>query len=51
MRTLLGYPAADPVTPADLAATIFWGFGIDPETAIHDLTGRPFNVEIGRAHV
>ena len=35
------YPAKDPVTPADLAATIFWRFGIDPSSEIHDLTGRP----------
>ncbi|HEX4609870.1 MAG TPA: DUF1501 domain-containing protein, partial [Urbifossiella sp.] len=24
------YPAADPVTPGDLAATIYWRFGLDP---------------------
>ena len=35
------HPAADPVTPGDLAATIFWRFGIDPATEIHDSTGRP----------
>ena len=35
------YPARDPVTPADLAATIFWRFGIDPSSEIHDLNGRP----------
>ena len=42
------YPASDPVTPADLAATIFWRFGIDPATEIHDLTGRPFRVAEGQ---
>jgi hypothetical protein len=42
------YPAQDPVTPADLAATIFWRFGIDPSTHLHDLTGRPFPVADGR---
>ena len=26
------YPATDPVTPGDIAATIFWRFGIDPAT-------------------
>ncbi len=41
------YPALDPVTPADLAATIFWRFGIDPRTEIHDLAGRPFRVAEG----
>lgn len=42
------YPAADPVSPADLAATIFWRFGIDPATEIHDLSGRPFKVADGK---
>ena len=42
------YPAADPVTPADLAATIFWRFGIDPATEINDATGRPFKVAEGK---
>ncbi|HEY2838397.1 MAG TPA: DUF1501 domain-containing protein [Pirellulales bacterium] len=42
------FPAKDPVTPADLAATIFWRFGIDPSTEIHDLTGRPWRVTEGQ---
>jgi len=42
------YPATDPVTPADLAATIFWRFGINPETEIHDLTGRPNRLSEGQ---
>jgi hypothetical protein len=41
------YPALDPVTPADLAATIFWRFGLDPATDIHDLTGRPWKIADG----
>lgn len=41
------YPATNPVTPADLAATIFHGFGIDPRTEIRDLTGRPYRVADG----
>jgi hypothetical protein len=41
------YPAADPVTPADLAATIFWRFGINPATELHDQTGRPFRLAEG----
>jgi len=41
------YPALEPVTPADLAATIFWRFGIDPATEIHDLTGRPYRLTDG----
>lgn len=42
------YPAADPVTPGDLAATIFWRFGIDPEIEIHDQAGRPYRVAEGQ---
>lgn len=42
------YPAKDPVTPADLAATIFWRFGIDPSSEVHDLTGRPWRVADGQ---
>lgn len=41
------YPALDPVTPADLAATIYWRFGIDPATEITDQTGRPFRLAEG----
>jgi hypothetical protein len=42
------YPDTDPVTPADLAATIFWRFGIDPATEIHDLGGRPYKLTEGQ---
>ena len=41
------YPAQDPVTPADLAATIYWRFGIAPDTEIHDQTGRPYRLANG----
>jgi hypothetical protein len=41
------YPATDPVTPADLAATLFWRFGIDPATEVHDQTARPFRLSEG----
>jgi uncharacterized protein (DUF1501 family) len=41
------YPAADPVTPADLAATLFWVFGLDAATEIRDLTGRPYRLAEG----
>jgi hypothetical protein len=41
------YPASDPVSPADLAATIFWRFGINPDTEIHDMAGRPHRVADG----
>ena len=41
------HPVLDPVTPADLAATIFWRFGIDPATEVIDQTGRPFRLTEG----
>jgi hypothetical protein len=41
------FPAADPVTPGDLAATIFWRFGIDPATEIHDRANRPHRLAAG----
>jgi uncharacterized protein (DUF1501 family) len=41
------YPALDPVTPADVAATIFWRFGIDPATEVRDQTDRPFRLTEG----
>ncbi len=41
------YPATDPVTPADLAATVFWRFGIDPATEVRDQTARPFRLSEG----
>ena len=41
------YPVADAVTPADLAATIFWRFGFDPATEVLDQTARPFRLSEG----
>jgi hypothetical protein len=42
-----GRPASDPVTPADIAATIYWRFGIDPTTEVRDQTARPFRLSEG----
>lgn len=42
------YPADLPVTPADLAATIYWRFGIDPKREVHDRTGRPWRLAEGQ---
>jgi hypothetical protein len=39
------YPIADPVTPQDVAATIYHCLGLNPETRLPDRLGRP--VEIG----
>lgn len=41
------YPLTALVTPGDLAATIFWRFGIDPRLELHDPLGRPFPVAEG----
>ena len=42
------YPADSPVTPADLAATIYTLFGINSRTEVHDQTGRPWRISDGR---
>jgi hypothetical protein len=42
------FPEYDPVSPADLAATIYWRFGIDPASEVHDLTGRPWRIADGQ---
>lgn len=42
------YPETNPVSPADLTATIFSRFGIDPMTEIHDTTARPHRISDGR---
>jgi hypothetical protein len=41
------HPIADAVTPADLAATIFWRFGVDWRHEIHDQQGRPWQLAEG----
>ena len=42
------YPASDPVTPGDLAATLYWRFGIDSATEVGDVTGRPYRLAEGQ---
>jgi hypothetical protein len=41
------YPALDPVTPGDLAATVLWRFGLDPAAEVRDQTARPFRLAEG----
>lgn len=41
------YPAQDPVTPQDIAATIYAALGVPAETRIHDTLGRPQSVALG----
>ena len=41
------YPVEKAVTPGDLAATIYWRFGINPNSYILDHTGRPHRLAEG----
>ena len=41
------FPATNPATPGDLAATIFSRFGIDPATEIRDQAKRPYTLSTG----
>ena len=38
------YPVANPVTPADLAATVYHCLGVDPHTLLRDRLGRPLTL-------
>ena len=42
------YPATDPVTPDDIAATMFWAMGIDPATEVRDGLNRPLPIAAGQ---
>jgi hypothetical protein len=42
------YPATVPVSPDDLAATIYHALGIDPRTELRDRLGRPWALTQGR---
>ncbi|MER3417125.1 MAG: DUF1501 domain-containing protein [Gemmataceae bacterium] len=41
------YPQEKPVTPADLAATVYWALGIDPHAVLTDQAGRPLTLTSG----
>ncbi|MCS7021860.1 MAG: DUF1501 domain-containing protein [Gemmataceae bacterium] len=41
---LAAEPAVNPVTPADLAATVYHLLGVDPHLEIQDRLGRPFTL-------
>jgi len=41
------YPARDPVTPEDLAATIYAALGIDAGERVFDALGRPHDAALG----
>ena len=42
------YPASNPVSPQDIAATIYHSLGIDPRTHLHDQQGRPLTLTTGK---
>ncbi|MGE3818687.1 MAG: DUF1501 domain-containing protein [Isosphaeraceae bacterium] len=42
------YPASRPFTPADLGATVYQSFGIDPTSTVTDRLGRPIQLSRGR---
>ncbi|HLU50122.1 MAG TPA: DUF1501 domain-containing protein, partial [Planctomycetota bacterium] len=42
------YPLLDPVSPGDLAATMYHLLGIDPTTEIRDAQDRPFPIADGK---
>lgn len=41
------YPKDKPTSPEDLAATIYWALGIDPEIRLPDAQGRPVPIVEG----
>jgi hypothetical protein len=45
---LAAYPATSPVSPGDLATTIYHALGIDPRLQIHDRLGRPLPLAEGK---
>jgi hypothetical protein len=41
------FPASNAVTPEQIAATIYYAMGIDPETQIYDSLKRPYTLALG----
>jgi hypothetical protein len=46
---LAAFPAENPVTPADLTATVYHALGISPEATVPDREGRPIALTEGTA--
>jgi len=42
------HPAENPVTPDDLAATMYQLMGVDPNTEVHDIANRPVPLSYGK---
>jgi hypothetical protein len=45
------YPASDPVSSGDIAATIYQLVGVDPDLMVDDLSGRPIPIAHGGAPI
>lgn len=41
------YPASNPHSPGDMAATLFQALGLDPHAEVHDQVGRPYRLADG----
>ena len=44
---IAAYPTSNPVSPADIVATIYQQLGIDPHTMLPDRSGRPMPIAHG----
>jgi hypothetical protein len=42
------YPARDPVSPADIAATIYHSLGVNPRAELFDALKRPLALCLGQ---
>jgi uncharacterized protein (DUF1501 family) len=42
------YPSREPVTPEDIAATIYAAMGVDPASEIRDMQDKPYTLSPGR---
>lgn len=45
--SIAAYPKSDPVSPADIVATIYTQLGIDPHATVPDRGGRPMPISHG----
>jgi hypothetical protein len=45
--SIAAYPASNPVSPADIVATIYHQLGIDPQTTVPDRSNRPISIAHG----
>jgi hypothetical protein len=46
---IAAYPAANPVTPEEITATLYTCLGVDPHTLVYDRQNRPYHLAEGQA--